>query len=513
MTARRPLVLAILDGFGIRSSREGNAIELARKPTIDHFLERYAHTQLEASGLRVGLPEGQMGNSEVGHLNMGAGRIVFQDLTQIDQSIRDGSFFTNDTLRQAMNHGRDTQVHLLGLVSDGGVHSHLSHLKALLELARRENIRNVYVHAFTDGRDSSPRGGAGYVRDLTDHMRRLNVGRIATVCGRYYAMDRDKRWDRTGQAYEAIVEGNAPHRNTDPVSFIEESYRNGVTDEFLSACVVVDSSGRPLARMQSNDSVIFFNFRADRARQLTEALTRPEFDGFSRPAGLVRHYATMTRYDQRYDFPTAFAPTRLDNILANVFAAQGLRNLRIAETEKYAHVSYFFNGGEEPPFAGERRILIPSPKVATYDLKPEMSAVEMTDRLLAELDARTDDCIILNFANADMVGHSGVIDAAVRAVETIDQCLGRLFPKIASLGGSLLVTADHGNAEQMLDPATGGPHTAHTSNPVPFIIVDLEYRGTLRAGGALEDVAPTMLGILGVEPPREMTGRSLIQAD
>ncbi|MBI2822071.1 MAG: 2,3-bisphosphoglycerate-independent phosphoglycerate mutase [Acidobacteria bacterium] len=504
----RPVVLMVMDGWGISSIVDGNAVRMAKTPHYTSLLERYPSTELGASGPAVGLPEGQMGNSEVGHLNLGAGRVVCQDITRIDRAIDDGRLGSNPAVGRLMATARNSALHLLGLVSDGGVHSHIRHLFALLEVARKAGVARAYVHMFTDGRDTSPTSGIGFARMLEERMQKLGLGKVASVSGRYYAMDRDNRWERTEKAYRAIVDGEGDTAES-ACRAIQHSHDQGVTDEFVIPSVVMEA-GRPVARMRPEDAVFFFNFRADRARQITRALTQPDFAGFPRK-DVYPHYVTMTEYDQTFNLPVAFAPTLLNRILVKVLTQHGLTNLRIAETEKYAHVTYFFNGGEEKLFPGERRILIPSPKVATYDLKPEMSAFEVTDRLLAELDTKQDDCVILNYANADMVGHTGVISAARQAVEAVDECLGRVRRKVQDLGGILMVTADHGNAEQMIDPATGGVHTAHTTNPVPFILVDDHYRGELRSGCALRDVAPTMLHYMELEKPEEMTGASLLQ--
>lgn len=512
---KRPpfLLLAILDGWGLSERREGNAIALARTRTMEGLLSRYAWTSLVASGLRVGLPEGQMGNSEVGHLNLGAGRVVYQDITRIDKVIESGEFFQNEVLQKGMETARHNALHLLGLVSDGGVHSHTRHLYALLRFARENGVKRIYVHAFSDGRDTYRQGGLTYLKELQDEMKRLGVGEIASVSGRYYAMDRDNRWDRTEKACRAIVEGKSDQCWADPLQGIRESYDQGVYDEFIVPFAVVDSDGQPAGRIEKDDAVIFFNFRADRARQLTRALTQPDFDGFPTVLPPLRHYVTMTEYDGNFDLPVAFPPFYLEKILVKLFTHHGIPNLRLAETEKYAHVTYFFNGGEEKPFPGEERVLIPSPKVATYDLKPEMSAFEITDRLLHELDRGAFRAVVLNFANADMVGHTGSVPAAVKAVEAVDACLARIHEKVLDIGGIMLVTADHGNAEQMIDPETGNVHTAHTTNPVPCILVDPHYSGKLRPGGTLEDVAPTLLDYLGIDKPQEMTGNSLFLAD
>jgi 2,3-bisphosphoglycerate-independent phosphoglycerate mutase len=510
MRSRPPLVLVILDGWGLREAREGNAIALARTPNYSALLERFPHTSLVAAGEAVGLPPGQMGNSEVGHMNLGAGRVVYQDLTRIDRAIREGEFCENAALGAAMDRVADGThaLHLIGLVSDGGVHSHQRHLHALIEMASRRRVPHVFVHAVTDGRDSSPTGGAGFLGALADEMRRLGTGRIATVIGRYYAMDRDKRWDRTRRAYDALVLGEG-RTGQSAIGIIEASYSNQVTDEFIEPSVVCDAGGLPVATIRDGDSVIFFNFRADRARQLTRALAFSDFEGFDRRAHPSIEMTTLTEYDRTFGLKVAFDPQQFSGNLADVLAACGLTNLRLAETEKYAHVTYFFNCGEERPYPGEDRHLIPSPKVATYDLLPEMSAPAITDVLLRDLAERRHDVVICNFANADMVGHTGRLDAAVVAVETLDRSLGAIATAVRAAAGTLIVTADHGNAELMWDPVTKAVHTAHTTNPVPLILVDGVRGMTLRDGGSLRDVAPTMLGLLGVTPPREMTGRDL----
>lgn len=513
---RKPplLVLVILDGWGLSDWKEGNALAQARTPALDLLYSRYPWVELAASGPRVGLPEGQMGNSEVGHMNIGAGRVVHQDITRIDQAIETGTFFENAQMVPLLQKARHKSLHLLGLVSDGGVHSHIRHLFALLQFAQKEGVEKVFVHAFTDGRDTYPRGGVEYLRRLQQEIRRLGVGRIASVSGRYYAMDRDHRWERTEKAYRAIVEGKSARQFRDPVQGMEASYRDGVTDEFVIPFTIVDEKGQPAGLLSEEDAVIFFNFRADRARQLTRALACPDFDHFARAQGPVRTFLTLTEYDETFDLPFAFPTQILDRILAKLFAEHHLRNLRLAETEKYAHVTYFFNVGEEKPFPGEERVLIPSPRVATYDLKPEMSAFEITDRLLAELERDVFDTVVLNFANADMVGHTGVMEATIQAAQAVDTCVGRIHKKVTQKGGVLMVTADHGNAEQMIDPRTGNVHTAHTTNPVPFILVDGNYRSKrLRPGAAIEDIAPTLLDYLEIEKPAEMSGRSLLLVD
>lgn len=510
MPARRPLVLVVLDGWGLREDRDHNAIALARTPVYTELLERFPHASLIASGEAVGLPAGQMGNSEVGHMNMGAGRIVYQDLTRIDKSIADGEFFENETLGAAIDRsaGGSRALHLIGLVSDGGVHSHERHLHALIEMARRRKATRVFVHALTDGRDTPPTAGKEYLGRLQKVIDKAGVGRIATVCGRYYAMDRDKRWDRTRRAYDAIVRGEGK-RGRDSQALIEASYAAGVTDEFVEPAVIVDAADRPVGTLGDGDSVIFFNFRADRARQLTLAIAFDAFEGFDRVVHPKVHYTTMTEYDATYRLPVAFPPQAFSGSIAEVLAATGLTNLRLAETEKYAHVTYFFNCGEERPHGGEERILIPSPKVPTYDMKPEMSAPGITDTLVADLSSGRHDVIICNFANADMVGHTGSLEAAVTAVETLDRCLGQIAKAVQAAGGTLLVTADHGNAEQMWDAERNCPHTAHTSNPVPVVLADWSGSRRPLRNGTLRDVAPTMLGILGLAQPSDMTGRDL----
>ena len=494
---RTPLVLTILDGWGFSAAREGNAIAAANKPYYDSLLEKYPHTLVYTSGPSVGLPEGQMGNSEVGHLNIGAGRIVFMDVTRIDRLIASGEFFRHPVLIESMRHARRGRLHLMGLVSDGGVHSMNTHLYALIEMARREGVADVGVHCFTDGRDTPPESGAGFLEALQKEIRRIGVGRIATVSGRYYAMDRDQRWERIERAKLAMTQG-AGHKCADPVAGVKRSYERGVTDEFIEPIVIEDSRHDPVGGIRAGDACIFFNFRADRGRQMTQALTE---------APLKLHFTTMTQYDKRFAVPFVLSREHPNNILANVMTAQQWRNLRVAETEKYAHVTYFFNGGAEKPYPGEERELVPSPKVATYDLKPEMSAEGVTDVVVKAIEGRGFDVIVMNFANADMVGHSGKFGPTVRAVETVDASLGRIHAALKRSGGRWIITADHGNAETMIDPVTKGPHTYHTTNPVPFIVVDEEKR-PLRAG-ALQDIAPTILGMLHISQPKEMTGRDL----
>ena len=502
-----PLALIILDGFGHSSETPGNAIALARTPHFDEWFAKYPYTLIDGSGASVGLPPGQMGNSEVGHLNMGAGRIVQMDISRIDIAIQTGAFFTNPPLVDAMEHARshDSTLHLMGLVSEGGVHSWHEHLYALLRMAGQRGLERVCVHAFLDGRDTAPDSGAGYVQDLLDKMKEYGVGRIASIIGRYYAMDRDKRWERTEKAYRLLTRGEGRPR-LDPVAAIREAYAEGTTDEFMLPVVIAED--QPVAPVQDGDSVIFFNFRADRARQLTRAFTEEDFSGFDRGRKLDIRFTCMTQYSAEFPLPFAFPPVRHERILADILAEADLKNLRIAETEKYAHVTFFFNGGVEAEFPGEKRILIPSPKVATYDLAPEMSAGEVTDNVVREIETGQYDVIIMNYANADMVGHTGVLDAAIKAIETLDTCVGRVVEAIRERGGTVIITADHGNAEQMLDPETRQPYTAHTTNLVPLVLID-GYRGRLRAGGSLQDIAPTILGLLGLPKPVQMTGSDL----
>jgi len=516
MKLKRPVLLAILDGWGVAPPGPGNAVHLAHTPNMDGWQQRFPATTLTAHNGAVGLPEGQMGNSEVGHLNIGAGRIVYQDFTRINKAIEDKSFFANPVLCGAMDKARrrDAKLHLMGLVSDGGVHSHLDHLVALLELAAARGVEKVFVHAFMDGRDTPPDSGKGYMEQLVAACRRLGCGKVATVSGRYYAMDRDRRWERVELAWNALVEGVSRHRSPDPVQAVADAYGRGETDEFIVPTVVVEHD-QPVARIESGDVAIFFNFRADRARQLTRALTDPAFDGFV-PKNRVElaEMVTFTRYDKEFALPVAFPPQELRRILGEEVSSQGLAQLRIAETEKYAHVTYFFNGGREEPFPGEDRLLVPSPKeVATYDLKPEMSAPEVTEKLLARIENNPYALVVLNFANGDMVGHSGVLPAAIKACETVDCCLGRIVPAFTAQGGVVLITADHGNAEMMIDPETGGPQTAHSSNPVPFVMVGagIEH-ARLRTGGTLTWIAPTILELMGIPVPEEMESPSLIDS-
>jgi 2,3-bisphosphoglycerate-independent phosphoglycerate mutase len=508
---RGPLALIIIDGWGYSPVREGNAIALADKPFYDELTEKYPHTLLEASGTRVGLPAGIMGNSEVGHLNMGSGRVIRMDVTRIDYEIETGEFFQNEALAQAMDAAKadNKQLHLIGLLSDGQVHSSQRHLYALLRMAKQRGLTRVYVHCFLDGRDVPPMSSYGYVDALQVQASKIGCGRIASVVGRYYAMDRDKRWERTERAYNLLVNATG-ERVIDPVEAIKRSYERGITDEFVEPIVVERETGEPVATMQDGDAVIFFNFRPDRARQLTRALTEGGFGGFPTPQRPTVKFVCFTRYDATFDLPLAFGPQEHKNVLAEVFGRVGVRNYRLSETEKYAHVTYFFNGGVEKEYPCERRLLVPSPKVATYDLEPEMSAFKVTDKVLRAIEERESDVFIINFANPDMVGHTGNLNKTIEACQYVDTCLGWITKGIRMARGTTLITADHGNAEQMLDPTTGQPHTAHTTNLVPFHLIDEAARGLkLREGGALEDVAPTILGLLGVEKAAEMTGRDL----
>lgn len=506
----RPVALIVLDGWGYRPETDGNAIALAKTPTWDALWGRGSRTLLEASGLRVGLPAGQMGNSEVGHLNLGAGRVVMQDLVRISSAIADGSFYTNPALTGACKRVKAAggTLHLLGLIGAGGVHAIDTHLCALLDLARREGVDRVAIHAFLDGRDTLPKSALGYMQQLLEYIGRSgSPAKIASVCGRYYAMDRDRRWERTQLAYDAIVYGAGSHV-TDPIVAIQQAYEAAKTDEFILP-VVVTENGIPVARMRDGDAVICFNYRSDRMRQIVRALIDPSFDGFDVSTQPKVSVTTLTNYDKTFPVPVAFDPTSMERILAEVLSARGLCMLKTAETEKYPHVTYFFNGGVEQPYQCEHRVLVPSPKVATYDLKPEMSAEGVTDALVKGISSREHDFILCNYANADMVGHSGSIPATIKAVETVDRSLARVLKAAESVGTRLIVTADHGNAELMIDPETGGPHTAHTTNPVPFVVVDWEQEPRLRNSGALCDVAPTILSMLGVEQPAQMTGVNL----
>jgi len=520
MPRPKPLVLIILDGWGYRAETNANAIALARKPTYDRLLREYPNTLIQTSGKFVGLPDGQIG----------AGRIVHMDSTRIELLIQNGEFFSDPTLTAAMKNARTggRRLHLFGLVSDGGVHSYQTHLYALLKMAKQQGVDRVFIHAFMDGRDTLPTNGAGYLEQLQQKIREYNTGKIASVNGRYYAMDRDRRWERITKAFNAMTYGTGEGgKYVDPVQGVKESYNKNVTDEFIIPFVCVDNKGEPLTTIRDDDSCICFNFRADRVRQITRALARNS--GLSAEAGrdlpgsedldntIPRdrtpknlHYVCMTQYDKKFTLPVVIPPESMDNILANVMGQMNLRNLRVAETEKYAHVTYFFNGGVEQPFPGEDRIVVPSQKVATYDLKPEMSASGIADTVVKAVEDGTFDVMVVNFANADMVGHSGKIEPTVKAVETVDACLARIETAVRAKGGAMLITADHGNAEMMIDPVTGGPHTAHTTNPVPFIVVSEDAKQfTLKPNGSLRDISPTVLGMLGLPEPKEMTGQDL----
>ena len=502
---KKPVLLMILDGWGIAPADKTNAVAMAKTPNLDSYFANYPHTTLEASGKAVGLPAGQIGNSEVGHLNIGAGRIIYQSLTRIDKAIEDGDLYKNEVLGRVMDETKRAgkALHLLGLLSDGGVHSHIEHLLALICMAKVKGLTDVYVHAFLDGRDVGPKTALGYIHELEDGMAQIGVGKIATVSGRYYAMDRDKRWERVERAYKALVLGEGG-KAASAAAGVEASYAAGVTDEFVEPFTVDGVDGK----ITAGDGVIFFNFRPDRAREITRALHDEDFPYFARPEGARPvNYVCMTQYDATITAPVAFPPEEIKDTLGEVLAQHGLHQLRIAETEKYAHVTFFFNGGVEAPNANEERILIPSPKVATYDLQPEMSAEEVTQALLAELDKDKFDAIILNFANPDMVGHTGVLSAAITAMEKVDDCAGRIVRKVLSLGGSVCITADHGNLEKMAE-SDGSPNTAHTTNPVPFILVS-EEKHKLH-NGILADIAPTLLQLLNIKQPAALTGKTLI---
>ncbi|WP_042168806.1 2,3-bisphosphoglycerate-independent phosphoglycerate mutase [Paenibacillus gorillae] len=511
MAAPKPVALIILDGFGLRDDVTGNAVAQAKKPNYDRYWSTYPHTTLTACGEAVGLPEGQMGNSEVGHLNIGAGRIVYQDLTRISKSIRDGEFFDNETLLGAVRHvkANNKKLHLYGLVSDGGVHSHIAHLFALLELAKKEGLTEVYVHAFLDGRDVAPDSAKGYLEQLQAKIEEVGVGQIATVQGRYYAMDRDKRWERVEKSYRAMVYGEGP-TSTDPVKAVVESYEKSVYDEFVMPTVIVGEDDKPVGLVESEDAVIFFNFRPDRAIQLGQVFTNEDFRGFDRgekaPKNL--YFVCLTLFSETVGGFVAYSPKNLDNTLGEVLVQNDKKQLRIAETEKYPHVTFFFSGGRDAELPGETRILIPSPKVATYDLQPEMSAYEVAAAAVKEIEADKHDAIILNFANPDMVGHSGMLEPTIKAVEATDECLGKVVEAVLAKGGVAIITADHGNADMVFDE-NGRPFTAHTTNPVPCIVT--LAGAELRDGGILADLAPTVLDLLQLAQPKEMTGTSLVQ--
>ena len=503
-------MLMILDGFGDNKNTDGNAIKLAKTPNIDKLMKKYPNTDIFTSGLHVGLPEGQMGNSEVGHTNIGAGRIVYQELTRITKAIEDGDFFSNPEFIAAIENCKkhNSKLHILGLVSDGGVHSHNRHLYGLLEMAKRRDFEDVYVHCFLDGRDTPPASAETYVAELQEKMKEKGVGKIASLSGRFYAMDRDKRWQRVQKCYDALVNGEG-EKAGDPIKAIEDSYQKEVFDEFVVPTVICNGN-EPVAKIEENDSVIFFNFRPDRAREITRAIVDPEFDGFETKK-MNLYYVCFTSYDETMpNVHIAFKKEPLKNTFGEVVSEAGLTQLRIAETEKYAHVTFFFNGGEEKQYPGEDRILVPSPKVETYDMKPEMSAYEVTDKVCEALENDKYDVVILNFANTDMVGHTGSLQAAIKAVEAVDECVGKIVKIIEEKQGNLLITADHGNAEQMIDYKTGEPHTAHTTNPVPIILVTANKEYKLKENGKLADLAPTMLDLMGIKQPEEMTGESLL---
>ena len=508
--SKKTTILMILDGFGLNENPVGNAVAAAKKPNYDQMVKEWPFVPGNASGLFVGLPDGQMGNSEVGHLNIGAGRIVYQDLTKITKSIQDGDFFENPALLDAVKNCKKngSALHLMGLLSDGGVHSHIEHVYGLLELAKRNGLDKVYVHGFMDGRDTPPSSGIEYVKELEAKMKELGVGEIATLSGRYYAMDRDNRWDREEKAYSALVYGEG-HTADSAVEAMQKSYDEGVTDEFVFP-TVIQKNGQPVAKIQAQDSIIFYNFRPDRARQLTRAFCDDGFTGFQRDR-LPVFFVCFTDYDATIpNKEVAFHKEVLHNILGEYLAKNGKTQLRLAETEKYAHVTFFFNGGVEVPNENEDRILVPSPKVATYDLKPEMSANEVCDKLVEAIDSHKYDLIVVNFANPDMVGHTGIMEAAVKAIETVDACLGRTLEAIKRNDAQMFLCADHGNAEQLIDYETGEPFTAHTTNPVPFVLVNYKPGVTLREGGKLADIAPTLLEMMGMDKPAEMTGESLL---
>jgi len=502
------VTLIILDGYGTNPKKDGNAIESANRPNMERIIRENSVSVMHTSGLNVGLPDGQMGNSEVGHTNIGAGRIVYQELTRITKSISDGDFFENKEFLEAIENSRQnkTDLHLFGLVSDGGVHSHNKHLYALVELAKKNGFENVFIHCFLDGRDVPPDSGKRFVEELSYKLKEIGTGKIASVMGRYYAMDRDKRWDRVQLAYDAMVNGKGIY-SQDAVKAVSDSYEREEFDEFVKPTIIVEN-GQPISTIKENDSIIFFNFRPDRAREITRAIVDKDFDGFKRKY-INTHYVTLTQYDKTIEnVQVAFKPVSLTNTFGEYISKNGLNQLRIAETEKYAHVTFFFNGGVEAVYEGEDRALIASPKVATYDLKPEMSAFEVTDEALNRINSKKYDVIILNYANPDMVGHTGKIDAAIKAIETVDVCLGKVVEAIENQGGIALITADHGNAEQMVDYENGGPFTAHTTNDVPLIGVGLN--GKKLKEGKLADLAPTLLDLLGLEKPEEMTGESLL---
>ncbi|HWO75608.1 MAG TPA: 2,3-bisphosphoglycerate-independent phosphoglycerate mutase [Bacillus sp. (in: firmicutes)] len=512
MSKQAPVALIILDGFGLREETKGNAVAQAKKPNFDRYWNEFPHNTLKASGEAVGLPEGQMGNSEVGHLNIGAGRIVYQSLTRVNVAIREGEFAKNETFLGAIQHVKEkgTNLHIFGLLSSGGVHSHINHLFALLKLAADQGVENVYIHGILDGRDVGPQTAKTFIEQTQEKIREYGVGQFATIAGRYYSMDRDQRWERVEKSYRAMVYGEGP-TYTDPIACVDDSYKNEIYDEFVIPSVIVKENGEPVATIKDNDAVIFYNFRPDRAIQISNTFTNQDFRSFDRgpkhPKNL--YFVCLTHFSETVDGYVAFKPVSMDNTLGEVLSQNNLTQLRIAETEKYPHVTFFMSGGRENEFPGEERILINSPKVATYDLKPEMSAYEVTEALLNEISQDKFDAIILNFANPDMVGHSGMLEPTIKAVEAVDECLGKVVDLILSKGGTAIITADHGNADEVITPE-GTPMTAHTTNPVPVIVTKKGI--TLRDGGILGDLAPTMLDLLQVEQPKEMTGKTLIQS-
>ncbi|MDF2947703.1 MAG: pgm [Bacillales bacterium] len=508
---KQPVMLVVLDGFGLRNETEGNAVKLAKKPNYDRLLNEYPNSQLLAAGEAVGLPEGQIGNSEVGHLNIGAGRVVYQSLTKVNISIRDGSFVKNDTLAKAITYAKENNkaLHLFGLLSNGGIHSHINHMFALLEMANAEGLKKVYIHGFLDGRDVGPQTAKTFIQQTLNKIEELGVGEIATISGRYYSMDRDRRWDRVEKSYKALCCGEGP-KYRHPLEVIEDSYENGIHDEFVIPSVIVSENGDPVATINNEDAVIFYNFRPDRAIQISNAFTNEDFRDFDRGANPPKnlHFVCLTHFSESVNGYVAFEPTNLDNTLGEILSQNGLKQLRIAETEKYPHVTFFFSGGREKEFPGETRILIDSPKVATYDLMPEMSAYGVLEACIKEIEAENYDVIILNFANCDMVGHSGKLEPTIRAVEVVDECLGKVVDAFTAKGGVCLITADHGNAEEEIDES-GNPMTAHTSNPVPLIITKKGIE--IRDGGILGDLAPTILDLLNIDQPAEMSGKTLIK--
>ncbi|SDQ26710.1 2,3-bisphosphoglycerate-independent phosphoglycerate mutase [Virgibacillus salinus] len=503
--------IIILDGFGIRDEKMGNAVRQANTPNFDRYWEKFAHNQLQASGEAVGLPEGQMGNSEVGHLNIGAGRIVYQSLTRVNLSIKEGDFFEKEAFLKSMQHAKDKgkSLHIFGLLSDGGVHSHINHLFAMLKLAKDNGLENVYVHAFLDGRDVGPQTAKTYIEQTEEKMKEYGVGKIATISGRYYSMDRDKRWERVKKAYDAMVYGEGPKYQS-PYKVIDDSYENGIHDEFVIPSVITDDNDEPVGKVQDEDSIIFYNFRPDRAIQISRTFANEDFRDFDRGENVPKNldFVMLTNFSESVDGYVAYKPVNLDNTVGEVLAQNDMKQLRIAETEKYPHVTFFMSGGRESEFPGEKRVLIDSPKVATYDLKPEMSVYEVTDKLLEELDSKEHNAVLLNFANPDMVGHSGMLEPTIKAIEAVDECLGKVVDKIIELGGNAIITADHGNSDEVTT-LEGDPMTAHTTNPVPVIVTGEDVE--LRDGGILADLSPTLLDLLNVEKPKEMTGESLIK--